>query len=64
MVIGPDPFPLELTVAQHHTPAVGESLELSPFTFSDRVRDGNSVMRVIHYPDINLIVDLPAPVSR
>lgn len=30
---------------------VGEFLELPPNTFAELVRDGNSVLRLIHYPD-------------
>lgn len=54
--------------------AVGEHLDLPDGTFRDMVRDGNSVLRIIHYPDavaegavraaahedINLMTVLPA----
>ncbi|TVQ91879.1 MAG: isopenicillin N synthase family oxygenase [Deltaproteobacteria bacterium] len=46
----------ELFLAMEHfanrlLEGVGEFLELPPGTFADLVRDGNSVLRLIHYPD-------------
>ena len=32
--------------------AIGEAIDVSPTFFRDMVHDGNSVMRVIHYPDV------------
>lgn len=42
--------------------AVGAHLELEPDFFRDLVRDGNSVLRVIHYPDTG--PDAPAGAVR